>query len=378
MKIEGNVCDRFRDCNLKKLTLFFAILGLIVTTLIVAWSGVDPVLHAVLSIGFYGFCAIVLCQLLVDGILGLAWHVAFPELGYWRLVGARMVRDAVGSCLPLSQVGGMVLGVRATCLRVKETSPNIYLSEATGANLVDITTEVMGQVAFILLAIIFLVTYRGFHPLVMPIMGGALFLVVGSIGFIWTQRNGGRLLRRFGGAFVRKMTEKWQNGLLDSVDAAQDYLEQAWSHPLRIAMAASCHFLGWLGSAGILWVTAWFLGASLTFFQAVAIEGVACAIMSVGFFIPAGLGVQEGAYMVIGHVFDISAPIALGFSLLRRGRELTVGISVLLIWQFLEMRSLHAEHCHTKIENAKAEQFTVTPVRTFVYEIPNKEEGDID
>ena len=32
-----------------------------------------------------------------------------------------------------------------------------------------------------------------------------------------------------------------------------------------------------------------------------------------------------------------SAPIALGFSLLRRGRELTVGIPGLLIWQFLEM-----------------------------------------
>ncbi len=340
---------------MRKLTLFFAILGFIAITLIVAWSGAAPVFHAVLRIGFYGFCAIVICQLLVDGVLGIAWHVAFPEMGYWRLVAARMVRDAVGSCLPLSQVGGMVLGVRATCLRVKETSPKIYLSEATGANLVDITTEVMGQVAFILLGIMSLVMYQGFHPLVMPIIGGALFLVVGSIGFIWTQRNGGRLLRRFGGSFVRKMTEKWQNGLLGSVDATQDYLEKAWSRPLRIAMAASCHLLGWLGSAGILWVTAWFLGAYLTFFQAVAIEGVACAIMSVGFFIPGSLGVQEGAYMVLGHIFNISAPIALGFSLLRRGRELTVGIPVLLIWQFLEMRNLHAQHYYAKNENAKVD-----------------------
>ena len=215
---------------MKKLTIFFTILGLVATTIVVAWSGVDPVFHAVVRIGIGGFCVVVLCQLVVDGILGLAWRVAFPELGYRRLLGARMVRDAVGSCLPLSQLGGMVLGVRATCLRIGKSAANILSSEATGANLVDITTEVMGQVAFILLGM-------------MPVVGGTLFLVFGSIGFIWTQRHSGQLLRRFGGNFVRKMTEQWQKSLLGNVDATQNYLEEAWSHPLRITFAAACHLI---------------------------------------------------------------------------------------------------------------------------------------
>lgn len=358
---------------MKKLTIFFTILGLVATTIVVAWSGVDPVFHAVVRIGIGGFCVVVLCQLVVDGILGLAWRVAFPELGYRRLLGARMVRDAVGSCLPLSQLGGMVLGVRATCLRIGKSAANILSSEATGANLVDITTEVMGQVAFILLGIISLITYQGFHPLVMPVVGGTLFLVFGSIGFIWTQRHSGQLLRRFGGNFVRKMTEQWQKSLLGNVDATQNYLEEAWSHPLRITFAAACHLIGWLGSAGILWITAWYLGAYLTFFQAIAIEGVACAIMSVGFFIPGSLGVQEGAYMVLGHIFGVDAPIALGFSLLRRGRELVVGIPVLLIWQFLEMQSFHHQH-----SNAKIEQVTITPVHDLAHKGPQKEDGCLD
>lgn len=90
----------------------------------------------------------------------------------------------------------------------------------------------------------------------------------------------------------------------------------------------------------MLWLTARFLGAHLTFPGAVAVEGVTCAIMSVGFLVPGSLGVQEGAYMALGHAFGIDPSVSLGISLLRRGREITIGIPVLLLWQFMEMRGL--------------------------------------
>jgi hypothetical protein len=44
--------------------------------------------------------------------------------------------------------------------------------------------------------------------------------------------------------------------------------------------------------------------------------------------------------MALGHAFGIEPSVALGLSLLRRGREIIIGIPVLLAWQIMEMRNL--------------------------------------
>ncbi|MFT8368684.1 MAG: lysylphosphatidylglycerol synthase domain-containing protein [Acetobacter papayae] len=330
---------------MKKLTVFLTFLGLVVITAAMAWSGFDSVLHAVLRIGMGGFVAVVCCQLVVNGVLGLAWHAAFPEIGYVKLLGARMVRDAAATCLPFSQIGGMVVGIRATCSGHglhPTRGRQIELPEATCANLVDITTEVMGQVGFVLLAVACLVAHQRSSPFVLPVVIGAVFLIVGIVGFIWTQRHGGNIFRRFGGVITRNIASQWHDNLQAGADHLQERLEAAWNRPWHIARSALYHLVGWLGSAGILWLTARFLGANLTFADAVAVEGVTCAIMSMGFLVPGSLGVQEGAYMALGHAFGIEPSVALGLSLLRRGRELIIGIPVLLAWQVMEMRSLRS------------------------------------
>ncbi|MFT9026637.1 lysylphosphatidylglycerol synthase domain-containing protein [Acetobacter indonesiensis] len=328
---------------MKKLTIFLTLLGLVAITAAMAWSGVGSVVHAVMRIGLGGFLLMVCCQLVVDGVLGLAWHAAVPEIGYLRLLGARMVRDAAATCLPFSQLGGIVIGIRATCsghgLHGRK-SRQIDLPEAACANLVDITTEVMGQVAFVLLGVAFLVAHQRNSPFVMPVIIGAVFLIAGTAGFIWTQKHGGHIFRRFGGMFTRSLASQWHDSVLNGADDVQERMEQVWSHPGRICLSATYHLAGWLGSAGMLWLTAGFLGAPLSLPNAVAIEGVTCAVMSLGFLVPGSLGVQEGAYMALGHTFGIDSSVSLGLSLLRRGRELAIGIPVLLLWQFMEMRGL--------------------------------------
>lgn len=337
------MCWTDRAGALKKLTVFLTFLGLVAVTAAMAWSGFDSVLHAVMRIGLGGFLVMVCCQLLVDGVLGLAWHAAFPELGYFRLLSARMVRDAAATCLPFSQLGGIVIGIRATCSShgfYKGDKREVALPEAACANLVDITTEVMGQVAFVLLAVAFLVAHQRSSPFVVPVICGAVFLIAGTAGFIWTQRHGGNLFRKFGGTFTRSLASQWHENLTQGADDLQERMEAAWSRPWHICRSALYHFVGWLGSAAMLWLTARFLGAHLTFPNAVAVEGVTCAIMSLGFLVPGSLGVQEGAYMALGHAFGIDPSVSLGLSLLRRGREIIIGIPVLLAWQFMEMHGL--------------------------------------
>jgi hypothetical protein len=57
------------------------------------------------------------------------------------------------------------------------------------------------------------------------------------------------------------------------------------------------------------------------------------------FLVPNGLGVQEVAYATIAPLFGIGAEIGLAISVLRRAREIAVGLPILLLWQWSEGRS---------------------------------------
>lgn len=330
------------DPSLKKLTILLAFLGLALITGCTAWLGAGAVVKAVLSIGLVGFGATVLAQLAVDAILGLAWHAACREIGLGHLTGARMVRDAAATCLPFSQLGGILVGIRATCsgLARRQTGRPVEWPEAASANIVDLTTEVLGQIVFVLVAVVFLVAHQQSSPFAKPVIIGTVLLALGIGGFIWTQRHGGTILKRVARGLSRNIASQWHSALLSSADTMQQRLDEVWSHPGRIAEAALLHVVAWVGSAATVWVAYYFLGAHLSFTGAIAIEGVACGIMSASFLVPAGLGVQEAAYMALGSAFGIDPSLSLGLSLLRRGRDLVIGVPVLLLWQASEMRLL--------------------------------------
>jgi len=71
-----------------------------------------------------------------------------------------------------------------------------------------------------------------------------------------------------------------------------------------------------------------------------AIESLLYAVRSVAFLVPNALGIQEGAYVLLGAAFGLPPEMALALSLLKRARDLVLGIPALLLWQFVEGRRL--------------------------------------
>jgi len=63
-------------------------------------------------------------------------------------------------------------------------------------------------------------------------------------------------------------------------------------------------------------------------------------VRSMAFMVPQALGVQEGGYIMMGAMFGVPAEAALALSLVRRARDLTIGVPVLLLWQIMEGRRL--------------------------------------
>ena len=51
---------------------------------------------------------------------------------------------------------------------------------------------------------------------------------------------------------------------------------------------------------------------------------------------PNALGVQEAAYAVLAPLFGVGADVGLAISLIKRARDIAIGIPVLLLWQALE------------------------------------------
>ncbi len=73
-----------------------------------------------------------------------------------------------------------------------------------------------------------------------------------------------------------------------------------------------------------------------------ALEALVGAVRSAAFFAPMAIGVQEGAYALIGPLLGLPPDLALAISLLRRGRDVVVGLPVLIAWQGREGRRLIA------------------------------------
>ncbi|MGC5748307.1 flippase-like domain-containing protein [Gluconobacter sp. NFX36] len=331
----------------KTLPIILSLLGVALFTFIAAKAGVHPVMEALGKVGIGGFFLLVMAQLVVDIGLGIAWKASVPQIGLLRLIGARLVRDAAGACLPFSQLGGMVLGVRATLAGRRAQAvdgEDLHWPEGVASNLVDITTEVLGQIAFILVSILCLVGHQGAARFIWPLMGGMVLLSLGIAGFIWTQHRGGSMVRKAAMFFGRHIAADWRESLIGNTDIFQARLEALWSRPDRIMLGALSHFLCWIAGALLTWIALILLGAHVGFLSALAIEGVVCGIMSAGFLVPAALGVQEAAYVALGLIFGIDSQISLSLSLLRRGRDILIGIPVLLGWQFVEMSRLRKEN----------------------------------
>jgi hypothetical protein len=67
-------------------------------------------------------------------------------------------------------------------------------------------------------------------------------------------------------------------------------------------------------------------------------ESLGQAIRTGAFAVPGALGIQEGGYVLVGGALGIEPGVALGLSLVRRVRELLLGLPGLASWQASAIR----------------------------------------
>jgi len=66
------------------------------------------------------------------------------------------------------------------------------------------------------------------------------------------------------------------------------------------------------------------------------LEALLYAIRSIAFAVPNAVGVQEGAYVVLGASFGLTPEAGLALSLLKRARDAAIGLPTLVAWELIE------------------------------------------
>lgn len=316
--------------KLKLLSLALLVLGVMAATLLVGWYGLDRILAAVLSVGLGGFLLYAAWQAATFVILGIAWWAIVPP-GYKNLsifIWGRMVRDAAASCLPFSQVGGFVLGARAVRLC------GVPTPVATISTVVDLTAEFVAEILFLIVGLVILLLHSRDMSLTTPIeIGVILSLIAGALA-VMLQRHGATLFVRFGRRLLGQFFGNAEGAASDSE------LTEMYSHTGRLAAGTFLHLLGWVAKGAGNLIAFKLLDAPVDMATALAIEALLHAMLAVAFVVPGYAGVQEAGYASLGTLFGVAPETSLAVSLLRRARDLAVGIPILLVWQFVEIRLL--------------------------------------
>ena len=309
-----------------------ALAGLALAIFLVGWYGFGAVAAAFVALGWRGLLALVGLHLCVMLACGIAWRSVMPpanRVGLILATAARVLRDAGGELLPISPAGGAVMGARALILA---HLPGVT---AFASVVVDMTLELFAQIAFTALGIAVLLRGGWAPQLGTPALAGLAVAAAAAVGFVLAQRAGMfRLLERF----TRRVMLPREAPALPDDFGIHEMIHDAYRRRAGIVIGFLGHFVAWTATSLEAWLALRFIGAPLPLAAVLALESLTYAVRSAAFFVPSGLGVQEGGYVVLGAIFGLGPETALALSLTKRARELAIGIPALVVWQALEAR----------------------------------------
>jgi putative membrane protein len=326
---------------MKRLSYVLALLGLLIALLLVAYYGLGNVVSAASRIGWPEFGVILGWQIVLFVILGLAWDVITPASTMrrpWVLIWGRMVRDASANCLPFSQVGGFVFGARAVTLH------GVAWQTATASTVVDVTAEFLAQIAFTCIGLGILLVRAPASGLAVPAEVGIGLAVLACFGFVWAQQGAAALFARLG----RRIAGRWFENAEERMDVLQAELGLIYGHAGKLALGFLMHLIGWIGTGVAGWIAYRALAVPIDFDDALAIEALLSAAAAIAFLVPVNAGVQEAGYAGLGAIFGVPPEMSLAVSLVRRARDIAIGVPILLLWQFVEMRRLRMRRASTE------------------------------
>ena len=313
---------------MSRLKLFLALaLGIGVLALVLSHFDLALVRQALSRAGFGGLALVIVAGLVAEVVLAVGIIPLLPRpvpLGV--VFASRQLRDSSSDVLPITQLGGVAFAARALVLA------GLGALEASASVIADLTTETFAQGLYVLAGVVASLSLLHHNALLSPwtgaMLGGALFLSIGSLLFAVLQLNGSRWAEKFGARLFKS----------DATHNFSQAVHAIYRARTRIALSILLQFAGWIASGLWLWVVLAVMDLHPGLWSAIAIQALVEGLRSATVFIPAAIGIQEAGYAAVAPVFGLPPEMGLAVSLLRRARDILVAVPVLLIWQAIETR----------------------------------------
>lgn len=308
-----------------------ALAGLTGVILLIVYQDVAK-LGDLLATAGWGIALVILVHIPQLILCALGWRAAASALwprGWPVFFWARLVRESVSGILPVTLVGGDFVGARFL---------TFYGARAVVAGasvLVDLTFEFVALVACTAVGLIALLAVDGGSVVTRWTLLGLALAVPAVVAAILVQKWGiFKLVERL----LEKLALRLGWPALRSLSDLHETVAALYRNRRGLLVGTVSHFGAWIYGTFEVWLILHLLGKDTGLVPSLIIESLGQAIRSAAFLVPGALGVQEGGFLLLGTLFGLAPEVGLAISLIKRIREVVLGVPTLLVWQAIEAR----------------------------------------
>lgn len=315
--------------------LLFLLLGIALLFWVLSQANLDEIWQQIRSLSVIGVVGIFVIYALYFGADAVSWQVTMDSVDTslrWagRLFVVRMIGEAYNNITPMASMGGEP--IKAWLLK---SNYGIGLSESGASLILAKTASMFSLVMFVGVAVVIGFSHEAFttaHKTMASV--GLAWLVFNVVVFFLMQHF---RLTTFTATRLGKTRLGQRLGrLVAGMHNVDDQFARFYKHQRkRLALSMAYAMLNWMLGVVELYLILSLIGHPVSWSEAWLIEAMVQMIRTVAFFIPAGIGAQEGALMITCGAIVGSPSVGIAAALVRRFRELIwIGLSLLLAAAF--------------------------------------------
>ena len=312
---------------MKTLAYFGIVVGLWLIAGLNLWQDASSISMVLLEINVGIFCLLpVYAIYLAMGVI--SWRLLFApgrEPSFGLSLNAIWIGSAVNTLLPVASLGGEAVKARLLTLH------GVDVLEAGSSVVGDTTVQALSLALWGLIGAILLAALSFDSDMIWAASLAAGLFCVGVFVFAMLQRHG--MFAHLGKRFA---SLKFGVNLLKF----DQHVREIYDRPGRVTVSTLVRLASRIFLTVEIWIAAWLIGHPISLLEAIMVRSLTGAVRGAAFFIPNGLGVQEGAFMVFGSLIGIPPGYSLSLSLVVRVREILASVPALIVWQAIEGRSL--------------------------------------
>jgi putative membrane protein len=301
--------------------------GALAVVLLVLNCDVLALCQALGAVGGSCLAAIIAINFVPAVLAGAAWRsLLADELGLSAFVWLRYTRNAATDLLAFIPALGEFVALR------EMGRYGIERHLAAGILIADLTIQLAAQLAFTMAGVSLLLIILPDGRLTRVSLVAVSLLAAMLAVFTSIQRWGvGRGLA----ALARRILPEALLGSSAMIAELSARLRETYTNRRRIAASTALHIAAWFVGIGEAALALRLMGVWPGLKVMLVVESLIFALRTTAFFIPGAWGVQEAAYVLVGPVFGLAPEVVLALALVKRARELIVGVPVLILGQII-------------------------------------------